>query len=268
MERGYIKLWRCSLESPVFTNENLFKLWTLCLFKANFKKTYVSIPGILEPIPVERGQFITGRFSLHADYYGGKKRSDAATPQTVWRWLQTLEKMKNLHIKPHSKYSVITILNWDNYQCDEQQMNNRRTTDEQHMNTEKNDKNVKNDKKKDIGAKKTAPKLNKFNPTTFRPSFISEKSWDDLVALRRAKKAAQTERAYQSIVSEISKAALSGFTADDCINKMCNRNWTGFEAQWMENDKKTNGAKNNPKTFAQIKDENMRQAMKDFVEGN
>jgi hypothetical protein len=84
---------------------------------------------------------------------------------------------------------------------------------------------------------KTKSKSKKFDPSSFRPAFISEKSWTDLIALRKAKKAAQTERAYQAIIDEILKAVEAGFTADDCINKMCNRNWTGFEAAWMENDK-------------------------------
>ena len=52
-----------------------------------------------------------------------------------------------LNIKTHSKFSIITICNWDEYQQDEQQVNNRRTTDEQQVNTDKNVKNDKNDKK-------------------------------------------------------------------------------------------------------------------------
>lgn len=178
--------------------------------------------------------------------------------------MQKLAELGCISIQSNNHYSIISICNWDDYQGEnhnqvtakEQPSNSQVTAKEQPRNTDKNNKNVKNNKntETDIGAEKPAPKSIKFNPLSFRPAFISEKSWADLVALRRAKKAAQTERAYQSIVNEILKAINKGFTADDCINKMCNRNWTGFEAQWMENSNQS-GQKNGFKTKQQINDE-------------
>jgi len=151
---GYIALWRKSLDSSVFQHEGLWKLWCLCLMKANHKKCWLPIEGILKPIQLLPGQFITGRFSLHKEYYK-RKRKNQKTPLTLWRWMQTLEKLGNLNIKTNNKYSIITIINWDSYQnhkkpnehLNEQQMNNRRTTDEQQMNTNNNDNNEKNDNK-------------------------------------------------------------------------------------------------------------------------
>jgi len=91
---------------------------------------YVPIDGIVEPVKVEPGQFITGRFELHADYHqrrrGYKKRSPS--PVTVWRWLLSLRDMQNLNIKSYSKYSIISISNWKSYQENDQQMINRRST--------------------------------------------------------------------------------------------------------------------------------------------
>ena len=52
-----------------------------------------------------------------------------------------------LNIKTYSKFSIVTVSNWTEYQQDEQQVNNRRTTDEQQVNTDKNVKNDKNEKK-------------------------------------------------------------------------------------------------------------------------
>jgi hypothetical protein len=45
-----------------------------------------------------------------------------------------------LHIKSHSKYSIITIINWSQYQENEQQVNNKRTTDEHKQECIKNEK--------------------------------------------------------------------------------------------------------------------------------
>ncbi len=158
MRQGYVKLYRKSIDSQVFQSPELWKLWCLCLMKANHKKEYVLIEGISKPVEILPGQFITGRFELHRDYYP-KKKKNQKSPLTLWRWLQILENMQNLNISSYSKYSIITITNWAVYQehevsdehQNEQQMNNRRTTDEQQMNTNKNDKECKERKRKREG---------------------------------------------------------------------------------------------------------------------
>lgn len=158
---GYIALWRKSLDSSVFQNEGLWRLWCLCLMKASYKKTWVQLDGMIEPIELSPGQFITGRFSLHKDFYGKRKKSKS--PLTLWRWLQLLEKMKNLNIKTNNKYSIVTIVNWGSYQtnkiineqANEQQVNNKRTTDEQQMNTNNKVNKVNNVNKKKINKRKT-----------------------------------------------------------------------------------------------------------------
>ena len=152
--RGYIALWRKSLDSGVFQNEGLWKLWCLCLMKANHKECWLPIEGMVEPVQLFPGQFVTGRFSLHKEYYKKRKKGQK-TPLTLWRWLQILEKVGNLNIKTNNKYSIITIINWDSYQngkkqneqLNEQQANNRRTTGEQQANTDNNVDNVDNEKK-------------------------------------------------------------------------------------------------------------------------
>jgi len=136
MNRGYIKLWRKSKESAVFAHEGLWKLWCLCLMKANHEGAEVMITGLLNPIKLKPGQFITGRNSLWEDYHQRhlKKRQPRRKPApsliTVYRWLLALQEMQLLNIKSYNKYSIITIINWNQYQQNEQQMNNRRTTDE------------------------------------------------------------------------------------------------------------------------------------------
>ena len=79
MDDTWLKLWRKLIKSPVFQDEGLLKLWILCLCKASHKKTHVKVDGIVKPITLEAGQFITGRFKLHGNYHqwrrGYKKRS-------------------------------------------------------------------------------------------------------------------------------------------------------------------------------------------------
>src|SRR5699024_9543343 len=68
-----------------------------------------------------------------------------------WRYLNNLEKWSMLNIKKTNKFSVVSILKWSDYQENEHQMNNKRTSDEHQMNTNKNVKNVKNVEEEEEG---------------------------------------------------------------------------------------------------------------------
>ncbi len=120
MDRGYVKLWRKTLDSPVFANPELLKLWVLCLLKASHKEQWVHIDGVTQPIHLQPGQFVTGRYALHKEYYPRKRKSNKS-PWTLWKWMQILENLGNLSIKTSNKYSIITIINWDIYQANENQ---------------------------------------------------------------------------------------------------------------------------------------------------
>ncbi len=135
MNRGYLKLWRKSKESAVFAHEGLWKLWCLCLMKATHQEIEITISGLLKPVKLTPGQFITGRYSLHEDYHQAHlgeryRRKLTPTPYSLWRWLLTLEGMQILSIKSYNKYSIITITNWGLYQENEHQVSIRRASGE------------------------------------------------------------------------------------------------------------------------------------------
>lgn len=129
----------------MFNDMQLFRLWVICLTEATHKG-YDQMVG-KQIVRLEPGQFVTGRFDLHSMYNQGLKKKEMVTEYTVWRWLKTLEEGEFLSIKSHSKYSVVSVVNWEFYQCREhendQQMSNKRAADEQQMSTNKNVKNVK-----------------------------------------------------------------------------------------------------------------------------
>ena len=141
---GWIKLHRKLKNSLVFDNPDLLKVWIWCLLKATHDD-YIQMIGLQE-VELEKGQFIFGRKVAANEL----KMSESKT----YRLIKKLENMQNLNIKTNNKFSVITIENWGLYQSDdckseqqsEQQMNNKRTTNEQQMNTNKNIKNIKNNK--------------------------------------------------------------------------------------------------------------------------
>ena len=58
---GYVKVYRKLLTSAVFQSEKLLKVWIWCLIRANWHEATCFFEG--KEIPLEAGQFITGRFT-------------------------------------------------------------------------------------------------------------------------------------------------------------------------------------------------------------
>lgn len=143
MNGGWIKLHRNIMGSDIFNDLQLYRLWTLCLMKATHKEKEVLIGR--QTVHLQPGQFITGREAVHELYNNGLKPKDKVKGKsTVYRWLEALEMNGCLNIKKTTKYSMVTVTNWQEYQQSEhqfeQQMNNKRTTNEHKQEV----KNIKN----------------------------------------------------------------------------------------------------------------------------
>jgi len=157
IQGGYVKLWRKSFDSAVWTDPDLWRAWTCCLMMANHAPAWVKVGGLGEPVRVEAGQFITGRFEFHQVMYPKKRKRNPAA-YTVWRWLLTLEMLGNVSIKTSNKFSLITVVNWERYQCSDFQdvqqnepvASSKCAAGVQHACTNKNDKNEK--KKKEFSS--------------------------------------------------------------------------------------------------------------------
>lgn len=142
--QGWIKLYRELLQSDVFYNEKLLKVFIWCLCKASHTN-HMQMVG-RQSVPLEPGQFVTGRLKAGIELN--------MPPSTAWDYLKLLERSGTMNIKSNNKFSIVTIENCGKYQNDiknpttnEQQMDNKPTTNEQQMNTNKNGKNDKNVKK-------------------------------------------------------------------------------------------------------------------------
>ncbi|NSQ86694.1 DnaD domain-containing protein [Enterococcus faecalis] len=144
MNTGYVKLYRKVMDSFVWTNPYMYKLWNLCLMKASHENRKFLFNG--KEIWLNSGEFVTGRDAITFEMNKGVKREHQVNSGSVWRWLKRFEKEGMLNIKSTTKYSVISINNWDDYQASEHQVNIKRTTSEQQVHTNKNEKNDKNEK--------------------------------------------------------------------------------------------------------------------------
>lgn len=159
-KQGYVKLYRQIEETSIWVDSDKFKLWIYCLLKASHTDSKTIVGN--QEIELSSGQFITGRNALEAEFNKGVPKEKRVSGLTLVRWLELFEKMEMLNIKRTNKYSIITVLNWNKFQNNEQQVNISCTSNEQQVNT---NKNVKNDN--NVKNKKEIYKEKRFTPPTF-----------------------------------------------------------------------------------------------------
>lgn len=64
-----------------------------------------------------------------------------------------------------------------------------------------------------------------------KPDDVSDQTWTDWIAHRKAKKATVTETVLKSIQAEADKA---GMNLEAALETMCARGWSGFKAEWVQ----------------------------------
>lgn len=109
MNRGYIRLWRKSLDAGWIRNHKLWAFWIWCLLKASHRE-YDAVVG-LQTVHLLPGQFLFGR----------KKAAEETglTEREIRDRLEALKREGNLTSKTTNKFSIITIVNWHIYQSDD-----------------------------------------------------------------------------------------------------------------------------------------------------
>ena len=151
MAGGWIKSHRQILESAVFQDPELLKVWIWCLHRASHREQHVpmSTGRGVTVVTIGPGQFVFGRHEAALELL--------MKPSSVRNRMQKLKCMENVDIQPARHFSIVTICNWDRYQNGDdddgqasgQPKDNQRTTKGQPKDTYKNAKNVKNVKNED-----------------------------------------------------------------------------------------------------------------------
>lgn len=136
---GWIKLHRKITKSVVWSDPQRLKLWILILTKARHTDGVVPFNGREQRLNI--GQCITGRVALRDEMNLGVRPALKVNSSFIYRALKDFESLGMLNIESNSQYSVITVLNWDEYQQSEQVTNSSRTANEQLTNTNKNVEN-------------------------------------------------------------------------------------------------------------------------------
>lgn len=125
---GWVKLHRKMLDNPiVMKDSDHLAVWIYLLLNASHTEYQVVFNG--KKMMIHPGQLITGR----------RKISDATGVQSdkVYRIIKLLKSEQQITQQTSNKNSLISIINWEEYQNvaqqDTQQMHNRYTTDAQQM---------------------------------------------------------------------------------------------------------------------------------------
>ncbi len=129
MNRGWFKTWRKAEDSFVWKNKNVWILWSWFFFRVTHKRITVHVG--YQQVTLEPGQLI---FGLNKAAEG-----TGLSLGVIRRSLKSLEIAENIAIKTTNKYSIITILNWDIYQCEQQTNDNQ--NDKQRTNNEQTNDN-------------------------------------------------------------------------------------------------------------------------------
>lgn len=135
MNNGWIKLHRKIIEWEWYQDGNTLRLFLHLLLTANHE------PKKWRGITINSGQKLTGRKVLAKELRLGE--------QSIRTSLDKLKSTNEVTITSTTKYSIITILKWKDYQSVTNKLTNEQPTTNQQLTTNKNDKkekNVKEDK--------------------------------------------------------------------------------------------------------------------------
>jgi len=144
VHRGWVKSWRKALDHPLYSRPLVWHYFNYCLLKANHKQGKIEFGG--KEIVIERGSFITGR--KEAAIETGLSEQNI---RTAVKKLECFGLIKKSTSKSTSKYSYITVCNYDIYQDTEtggnhqsnQQVTSNQPAINQQSTTNKNVNNYK-----------------------------------------------------------------------------------------------------------------------------
>lgn len=177
---GWVKLHRSITDHWVFEDAEFFRCWMLMIMDANHQTKKHMFNGSL--MTIERGQFI---FGLEA-----YNRKTGMTIARLRRLLSMLETEGMINRQKTNKFSLISIVKYEDYQSDDRQKTSKTQADDKPIATPKECKELQEGKNKDI-----KPPAIVFNPTESVPQGVNSESWLEWVDYRKKAKKRISEAA-------------------------------------------------------------------------
>ena len=120
---GWVKLHRQLKQSAVFDNPKLLKIWVWILLKATHKERQQIVGR--RTVTLQPGQFIFGRNAAAGEL--------DMPPSTLRDYMQILADMGNITLRPDTKYTLVSVDNWEVYQSPEEKTDTKSTANGQQM---------------------------------------------------------------------------------------------------------------------------------------
>ncbi|MBN3348312.1 Replication protein O [Clostridium botulinum] len=175
--QGWIKLHRALLTNELWVKEPFTKgqAWVDMLLRINHKDNKGLVGN--QSIEILKGQTLWSMKDMASRWRWSRKK--------VGNFLKMLKKEHQIDYKSTTKYTIITVINWELYQNEIQEgtsnideKNIKGTSKEHQKNTNKNDKNVKNEKKNNYMSNSNEYRLAEYlykhilknNPKTKEPN--------------------------------------------------------------------------------------------------
>lgn len=176
-KEGWIKLYRAIQDNWLWKDKPFSKgqAWMDLLMECNHKANKIVINNQI--ISIQKGQKLWSIKEM-SDRWGWSRKK-------VSNFLNLLQTEGMLQQKRTSKYTLLTIVNYDLYQDGEHQKNIRGTSKEHQKNTNKNEKNEKNEKNIKDMRKNGFDKFDKFDKfwqsyPKKRSKGQAEKAWEKI----------------------------------------------------------------------------------------
>jgi hypothetical protein len=181
MNDGYVKIYRSLRDKGYYKKEGYVHLWVHLIMCATYQEKEYVINGEIKHL--QPGQFITSRQSL--------SRDTGIQESKIERALDLFEIEQQIEQQGYSKFRIISILNWDKYQNNEQQieqqMNSKRTASEQQVNTINKEKKEKKENNKSLTL----------------PDWLEPSLWNDFIEHRRKLRKPMTHKAEELLIKKI-----------------------------------------------------------------
>jgi hypothetical protein len=198
-------------------------------------------------IVIERGQLVFG-----LDAFSAKSGVSIAK---LRRYLKMLENDSMIDRQKTSKYSIITITCFDEYQSIDKQTtgkaqadNSQTTSKQQHYKNVKKEKNGKNEKNTTV-----------YDFSTW-PQEPDQETFNAWIAAKKKAKGSVTQTAINTVGKEISKAVMNGVSVNECLEAAENGCWKGFKAEWVTAAKASGPAGRQVRTMDDFNRDNAAQA--------
>ena len=202
-------MWRKSLDAGWLKNHKLWSFWSWCLMKASHQE-YDQIINY-QTVRLVPGDFIFGLNSASKEL-----RMSIQSIRTI---LIFLEQKKNLRRKTTNKFSIVSIINWDIYQSEEQTTNKQLTNKQQTTNKQlTTNKHIRTKEHKHI----------KNNTAIVLPEWLDKELWEKFKKHRKSKKRELTEDSEILNIKKLIKWKEEGYDPKFIIEESIANGWQGL----------------------------------------